>query len=1266
MVSLPEIKRDRSHSVSDSLRNTAEGEDSFSEYSVDRLDSPLRIDYKKLQEQNKDLIRRNQKLSNTLDALRKERELITSERDRLKQEKREEYVQFTKKLSAHTFADQENQALLKDNKGPSSTSTPPPPRLIVSVEQEGVEEKSKLTKEENSDVPEDVIGSPQHKSTLNKLIEEQKVTASLRSSNTELTLRVATLESEIEKLHFQNSHNLLLVEQANAAAQAATSLISTNTKQKKKTSIFSIRRSGRKKSSIMDSPSKSATNSGSNILSNSQPSLDGSLSEHDLHCLSVTKKPQEQQTAVYNPFNKPPDAQLLQTSVKLAMEEKVEVERQLACLRGELNSQQQRIEELFQDITNKERIYIDAVEDLERTKQALQLATRERDLQISENESLSFEIESLRAKKETTKGREVKAVLKEKQEMEFLRSENKALMSEIRTLIVNSDGLETSLSQLKREKVARDVREHETKLKLKKSDQENQRLKRELAEAKGLIEEKIKKIESMKAIAAATANISAAKPPHGGPKITISRNSESPPRDKTVGSLTTEQELQSPEFKQIGSPVYIDANRKTSSKARTNLHERAQSEDLTSHPPNIKSGGVPMQRTSSGGTKVIAVQATLPIKETPLLSTSLPIETKLGAFQPSSPKVSDVNSLVKMFETGKPKDTETPPPGKKTSVSEIEVDIVPTTTTTHGEAAGSVTTDKTTESSSNVSSSNEKNPSRLSSPNAKGTSPVQGVTALESKNNEGSSSMKTEQEVKKSQNWKKSNSNSKLVTPSSRKSSNSSPPSGKGNDTHTVTKETTSQSTKTDKQPERKNSSSSIRKLSHGSSESKYLPKKEDLKTKEQSHRRTTSLVIAKDQSPSTSQQQKKQKDGNDKVEATSIQQKRDSMDHTCSKEKLNTISELRPNSPGTENALKQNVSKHMSRFSVTVEKNNNNNVKEVVGTTKNIQSTAEKSQTWPIKSTVGPKSSEPSTNTLPSTNKGGTSTSPTQSITSLGIAKPKPPPTVKTTCPSSISPTINVVSQSESTQSPVGGIVRNLKSSFEKKSLSITKTASTPSYAHEQSNSSYTSPFSPNKPIVKYDSGPAGVIISSPGIKKPSPPPSSSSHSTSTSSSTPLSPTSKFNRTYHTQPTKSSGPPATVTTPTSTENIPCHNRTSPTALAVQQNGIPPTTGSGSNYLKSGISKRISSFESSTILDFDNTDVKKRAQTTNGTSSPRFIRRPASLYVPSTQSPDNKQLRSLISILQEKSTSSSSSSPPPPVTENKQTVQQQQPARNVP
>jgi uncharacterized protein (UPF0179 family) len=71
---------------------------------------------------------------------------------------------------------------------------------------------------------------------------------------------------------------------------------------------------------------------------------------------------------------------------------------------------------------------------------------------MSENEGLKYEIDNLRAEKENLvssfKGKEVKAVLKEKQEMEFLRSENKALMSEVRTLISNSDNLETSLSQL--------------------------------------------------------------------------------------------------------------------------------------------------------------------------------------------------------------------------------------------------------------------------------------------------------------------------------------------------------------------------------------------------------------------------------------------------------------------------------------------------------------------------------------------------------------------------------------------------------------------------------------------------------------------------------------------------------------------------------------------------------------------------------------------------------------------------------------------------
>ena len=1197
----------------------------------------MRLDYKKIQDQNKELSKRNLKLSSTLDALRKERELLVFERDRLKQDKREGYTRFTQKVT--DFSEETNS---NNSKEDSEVVTNLQQQLAARDQEikslqlkvfqndakETADTKSKSSKEEEEE-GEEPVGSAQHKLTLNKLIEEQTISSNLRNNNSELKLRVATLETEIEKLHLQNSHNLQLVEQANAAAQAATNLVTANPKQKKK-SIFGIRRSGRKKTSMDSPPVKRGATGTKKTLSNSQPSLDGSLSEHDIHSL-LTKRHETPPVAIpYNPFNKPPDAQLLQTSVKLAMEEKTEVERQLACLREELNALQDRIEELVQENSNKERIYVDAVQEIERLRQALQLTTREKELLASETESLCFQNESLRAEKGALRGKEVKAVLKEKQEMEFLRSENKALMSEIRTLIVNSDGLETSLSQLKREKVAKDVRDHEIKLKLKKTEQENSSLKTELKQLKS------KEVNDLERAGAE------AKSSHQSPKITVSMNSESSPREKHSPSTGQQQSQRTPEKRHIGLPVYID---EFPLKSRV-LHERAQSEDFTSQQAYMKSKTIPMQRTSSGGTKVLAVQSTLPTKETPLkvadkslLFTSDSHGLKLGSFQPLSPKSSGVNSLVKMFETGKPKDEEL--------IDNIKDTVVPTENEAPSQTPSS-------------SSSRETTPARRSSTNAKDKTPTR-ERKLSSSNSPGrrNSKCKEGEEVETKQvsrnSERKKSSSSRSTSPSLRKTSITTSGSDIKGNTHDSSKNTKSVSNSSlkgttsktsyqsrEKSPtkERKNSGgTSVRKFSHGSSEAKYLPKKDDLHLKDQSHRRTASLVISKEQKQRVSPEKTEHPPSERVVSprSSTTQKVHESPDVS----KLNTITEKTKS--GNEDGTKLTVSKHVSRISVTVEDkipDDSNNAKS------KSPMSPEKSQTWPTKTSSEIRKVEPSNNTLPLTSKGGEvsekkSTSPTQ-LTPLSISKPKPPPTAL--LKSSSMPRNTANSPAPPLDETPAGIVQNLRSSWEKKSHNsplkpITKTgsASTLSSSNELSGSYSQSPVnSPVRPITKTGSGPPGVILHSPSIKKPSPPPSTSA--------APLSPTTKFTRLFHSplvkmesSPLNSNLPGSTPSTPSTAQSTSINSNPAP-----HQNGISPMS-----YNKGSVSKRISSFEPSE----KEVEFRRHSPTANGTSiSPRLHRRPASLYVssPSGHNAEGKQLSSLISILQEKT----SCSPPPPV-ENK-------------
>ena len=640
-----------------SLKSLEEGEE---QHNFEH-NSPITTnsDFKRVQRQNRELAKKNQQLSKTIDDLKKERELLVWERDKLKKGGENpsgevfllsEEDQLGRSEKGETISTLRNELAIRDEQTASLQQQ--------LVDRNKVPQSQQLSEDEDTTELNVNAASYQHRVTLSKLMDEQRISSRLRVSNSELQLKVATLEREMEKLQQQNTIHVHMLEQANTiAAQAVT-------KQKKKSSLFGLRRSGRKndKSSRVSTDQASIPPPSITVLSTSQPSLEGSLSEHDLNMLLLRRNETTymENISLRNPFNKGVnmDAELLHTGMKLAQEEKHDVERQLECLREELTIYQNKIDEFIEERKVKESSYLDVVQQFESVRQALQLTTREKELLISENEGLSYEVDSLRAEKDALKGKEVKAVLKEKQEMEFLRSENKALMSEVRTLITNSDGLETSLSQLKRENIARDVREHELKLKMKRLEIDKEKYKHELAEVKQFIDNRLSNENTSSDV------ISVDKLPHGSPRKTQIKTDNSPtssPIKQYSPSTGQHQMVKSHQKKPSWPPVVTQETLVTPQRTS---HERAQSEDLSSSVqlPNSPSN-VGMKRTSSGGVKAVAVQKTLPKKETalkvsdkalsvPTLSVKGSDSTILGAFHPTSPKSSGVNSLVKMFESG--------------------------------------------------------------------------------------------------------------------------------------------------------------------------------------------------------------------------------------------------------------------------------------------------------------------------------------------------------------------------------------------------------------------------------------------------------------------------------------------------------------------------------------------------------------------------------------------------------------------------------------
>ena len=511
------------------------------------------------------------------------------------------------------------------------------------------------------------------RSTLERLLEEQQVSYRLKTDNSELRSKVLILEGEVDSLRQQNLVQLQQLEQATtslAAASNSHSPSSSSPQKTKKKSFFGLRRSSGRKSNLGNKNGSGSSIEQSPRLkrpgfhSASNLSLEGSLSEHDISSLLTRKS--EGRTDELHPLGDANfDFERLQMTLKLTMEEKSELGRQLELLREELRHQEEKREELLKDTIKKDK-YMESSVKLQETLQALQLTTREKELLQSEGEGLKYELETLRSERDSLtvslKGKEVKAVLKEKQEMDFLRSENKALMSEVRTLISNSDGLETSLSQLKREMVTRDVRGHELKLKIKKLEKENAGLKVMVSSQKEVKDDDKSKDDK------------------GTHNLLSARRHASPEKQTFTSSSSSFSDQQSPS---TGQPAMKPHHRKPSpfltastGKSKFSAHERTQSEDLTSSGASVPP--LQMVRTSSGGTKFVAVQVTLPTKENATKvkdkSSSVPVleeptnnqtkrktsDSTLGTFVSvtssggtGSNGKPGVNSLVKMFESGK-------------------------------------------------------------------------------------------------------------------------------------------------------------------------------------------------------------------------------------------------------------------------------------------------------------------------------------------------------------------------------------------------------------------------------------------------------------------------------------------------------------------------------------------------------------------------------------------------------------------------------------
>ena len=896
-----------------------------------------------------------------------------------------------------------------------------------------------------------ILAEPSQRSTLQRLLEEQQVSYRLKTDNSDLRSKVLILEGEVDSLRQQNLVQLQQLEQATTSLAAASNSThsppSASPQKTKKKSFFGglKRSSGRKQnmshkngsgSSIDQSPrlKRPGFHSASNL------SLEGSLSEHDISSLLTRKS--EGRTEELNPLGGANfDFERLQLTLKLTMEEKSELGRQLELLREELRHQEEKREVLLKETINKEEASV----KLQETIQALQLTTREKELLESEGEGLKYELETLRSERDSLtaslKGKEVKAVLKEKQEMDFLRSENKALMSEVRTLISNSDGLETSLSQLKREMVARDVRGHELKLKIKKLEKENAELKVMVSSFKESKDNDKSKENK------ATHNV-------------LSTRRHNSPEKQTLTSSSSFSDQQSPS---TGQPAMKPYHKKPSpfltastGESQFSGHERTQSEDLTSSVASIPP--LQMVRTSSGGTKFVAVQVTLPTKENAMKvkdkSLSVPLleepppenkmkrknsDSTLGTFVSVTSSGGNggngkpgVNSLVKMFESGKGE----------------------------GDRGGRVSLVSGALMESSLEESIEEKENERGTENRSDSVSSTKPSLKKTRKLSSSNSLKEEQERAKK-----------------------------------LEEEETKQAKK--REEERRK-----REIEAKEKQRKEEEEVRERQKREQEERERREEQLRKEQEKQRKELEVKEKERREreKREKEERERKERERKERERKERERKERERKEREKKEKEAFEQKERERKDeeeRQRKEKERKEKERKEKEEQQRKRDEITADRSQTWPPKAENVPTTS---TNTLPSSS--SHRTDPKSPVTPVNssplINKPKPPPTIMGVAGRSKTHSV-LLAPTQTSDSSLTGVVANLRSSWEKKSQMgvaptlpashprLSKAPSVPvSYPRMERTSSLNVPTPPSAhlappPFTKTGSGPAGTIISSP-----------------------------------------------------------------------------------------------------------------------------------------------------------------------------------------
>ena len=439
---------------------------------LELVDSSLQAESKssvrRLQKANQDLSKRNLQLSKSVESLKKEKEQLIADKERLKAEKkslaRKRSVGGLKR-TGRSMSEGSEEIGSASGQGKMSSELELQNRLasMEDLVAERDREISELKRQLSSQAAQPCMAvheelrqvatsenirsqnAPEHFAHI--MAEEEGISHQLKTENSELRSRVASLENELR-----------ILQQQKPSCEP-----SPEPKQRKKFS-FPFRKFHRRQDSASASVSTSTEASPKSSKKHSSRSsmsvpLEMSVSENDLHGLSIGRRSEASLPGQ--------DLSLLQAYMRSALEERLTLERKLESTQKELQKAEEKIEKL-----TSESSMIAA---------SLQTAVKERDAALQENKKLKERTSS------KSKGHHQHHVNTDlcgqqyfSQEVERLRAENISLSEEAMNLSSKTHHLEATIKQLKRETMTRDLRENELRALYQRKQEEVEVLAAEL------------------------------------------------------------------------------------------------------------------------------------------------------------------------------------------------------------------------------------------------------------------------------------------------------------------------------------------------------------------------------------------------------------------------------------------------------------------------------------------------------------------------------------------------------------------------------------------------------------------------------------------------------------------------------------------------------------------------------------------------------------------------------------------------------------------